>query len=88
MYLFIKASSSNIENVVEPPTLSQLSDNISEFHQDKMNVIISEVDPSGCNLGTMEGTERDQNIDNLRLKKSILWRYIQCSGSIDNKESE
>ncbi len=61
--LFLKATSSNIDNVVEPPTLSQLSDNILWFHQDKTNVTISEMDPSGCDWGPMEKTVMDIIID-------------------------
>ncbi len=63
MDLCMKATSSNTDNMVDPPTLSWLSDSIPEFHQGKRNVTISELDPSGCDLEPTKKTEIYKNID-------------------------
>ncbi len=42
MDLCTKATWSNTDNLIEPPTLSWLSGNISDTHQDKMNLSICE----------------------------------------------
>ncbi len=62
MDLCTKPTAFNIENVLKPPTLSQLSDSIYEFHQIKMNVTISDMDLSECDLEPMEKTGTDNSI--------------------------
>ncbi len=56
--------------MVEPPTLSQLSDSIPDFHQGNRNVTISEMDPSRCDLEPTEETEIDKNIDKCKLPEN------------------
>ncbi len=66
----IQATSSTIDNKVEPPTLSQVSDSIPDFHQGKMNVTISEMDPTGYGLEPTNKTDIDKNIDEFETTKN------------------
>ncbi len=62
MDLCTKATSSNIENVVELPTF--LNYQVVFLISIKVKgITISEMDPIGCNLEPMEKTEVDKNID-------------------------
>ncbi len=60
MDLCTKSTCSNADNLVEPPTLSQLSDIISDSHQGKTKVTISKMDDlKDCEL---EPRSKDRQI--------------------------
>ncbi len=63
--------------MVEPPTLSKLSDSISGLNQEKRNAAISEMDPIECDLEPIEKTETDNNID-----KSEIAKNLSCEATI------
>ncbi len=71
MDLGTKATSSNTDNLIEPPTLSQLSSSISDTHQGNMNVSICETYTNGHESEQTKKHEQDQKPDNVQTNEAV-----------------